>query len=66
MYREFFAGMEWTGLALFAMVLFLALFVLMLLRVFVFHSRRDYDSAALLPFDESSPRSAADRTEVNP
>ena len=65
MYRQFFAGMEWTGLALFAMALFLLLFMLMLLRVFVVRRRRDYDQVAQLPLDDSPPSHAADRPEVN-
>jgi hypothetical protein len=66
MYREFFAGMEHTGLALFAMLLFMLLFALVLLRLFALRSRRDYDAVALLPFDDSLPSLSADRNEVNP
>ncbi len=66
MFRQYFAGMEHTGLALFAMFLFLVLFTLILLRLFALRSRRDYDGVALLPLDDSPPRPSADRTEVNP
>lgn len=62
MYRQFFAGMEWTGLALGAMALFLALFAAVLVRLFVLRTRRDYDADARLPLDDAPPP----RTEVNP
>lgn len=54
MYRQFFAGMEHTGLALFAMGLFLTLFALMFVVVFGLRRRRDYDAVAALPLDESN------------
>ena len=66
MYREFFAGMEWTGVALFAMGFFLLFFVVVLLRVFLLRARHDYDSVARLPLDEPFPRTAAERSEVKP
>lgn len=66
MFRQYFAGMEYTGLALFAMFLFLVLFALILLRLFALRSRHDYDAVALLPLDDSKPKPAAHRTEVNP
>lgn len=66
MFRQYFAGMEHTGLALFAMFLFLFLFAVILLRLFALRSRRDYDAVALLPLDDSQPCLSADRTEVNP
>jgi cbb3-type cytochrome oxidase subunit 3 len=62
MFRQFFAGMEWTGLALGAMALFLALFAAVLVRLFVLHTRRDYDADSRLPLDDAPPP----RTEVKP
>lgn len=60
MYRQFFSGMEHTGLALFAMALFLTLFALMFVVVFGLRRRRDYDAVAALPLDDSSTAHPSD------
>ncbi len=54
MFKAYFANMEWTALPLFALGLFLTMFVLMLLRTFAFKRVTDYDSAAALPLHDGS------------
>jgi len=57
MFKQFFAGMEFTALPIFALWLFMGIFVLMALRVFVFNSVRDYEPASQLPLnDGNEPR----------
>lgn len=55
MYKQFFAGMEWTELPLFALGLFIAMFVLMVLRTFVYKTKRDFEPAAQLPLFDGKP-----------
>lgn len=52
MFKQYFAGMEWTGLPLFALGLFIAMFVLMLLRTFAWKSAGDFEPASQLPLSD--------------
>lgn len=53
MYKQFFAGMTFTALPLFALALFLVFFALVLVRTFAFRRARDFDAAAAMPLDDS-------------
>ncbi len=53
MYKQFFAGMSFTALPLFALALFLVFFALVFLRTFAFRSKRDFDAMASLPLHDS-------------
>lgn len=55
MFKQFFAGMEWTELPLFALGLFIAMFVLMTLRTFVYKTKGDFEPAAQLPLFDGKP-----------
>jgi len=52
MYKQFFAGMEWTALPIFALGLFMAMFVLMVLRTFAFKTKRDFQAHSELPLSD--------------
>lgn len=52
MYKQFFAGMEFTALPLFALGLFLVFFVMVGVRVFVLRARADFDAVAALPLND--------------
>lgn len=54
MYKQFFAGMDLVALPLFALAIFLSLFVLLVLRTLFIQSRREIDSRALLPLQDDS------------
>ncbi|MEW5740331.1 MAG: CcoQ/FixQ family Cbb3-type cytochrome c oxidase assembly chaperone [Myxococcota bacterium] len=64
MYRQFFAGMEWTALPLFALGLFLVMFVLMLLRTFAWKSKGDFAQQENLPLSDG--RAVSTDREVTP
>ncbi len=51
MYAHFYAHMRWTSLPIFALFLFLATFVAVVVRVLVASRRREVEAAATLPFD---------------
>ncbi len=55
MYRQFYAGMGFGHLPLFALLLFLTVFVAVVLRVTVFGRRPELDRLARLPLDEAAP-----------
>lgn len=55
MFKQFFAGMEYTELPLFALGLFMAMFALMALRTFLYKSSRDFEPAAQLPLYDGKP-----------
>lgn len=54
MYKQFFAGMEFTALPLFALALFLVFFVAVTVRVFALHRKADFDAVAALPLNDES------------
>ena len=49
MYKQFFAGMEWTWLPIFALGLFIFMFVLMVLRTYAFKTQSDFQPHSELP-----------------
>ncbi len=52
MYKQFFAGMEWTALPIFALCLFMVLFALVVLRTFAFKSKQDFEPDSALPLSD--------------
>jgi cytochrome c oxidase cbb3-type subunit IV len=54
MFKQFFAGMEFTALPIFALCLFIGMFVLMALRTFVFKSVRDFEPDSQLPLNDEN------------
>lgn len=60
MYKQFFAGMEWTSLPLFALWLFLAMFALMALRTFLYKSARDFEPQSRMPLSDGTPVSSTE------
>ena len=52
MYKQFFAGMEWTALPLFGLGLFMTLFALVVLRTFAFKTSRDFQPHSELPLSD--------------
>lgn len=52
MFKEFFAHMEWASLPIFALGLFIAMFVLMVLRTFAFKTKGDFDPHSALPLND--------------
>jgi cytochrome c oxidase cbb3-type subunit 4 len=52
MYAHFYAGMRWTSLPVLALLLFLAVFIAVIVRVSLPSRRREIDAAARLPFDD--------------
>ncbi len=54
MFKQFFAGNEFTALPIFALWLFMGIFVLMGLRTFVFKKRGDFDLQAQLPLSDGT------------
>jgi hypothetical protein len=64
MYQQFFAKMEWTALPLFALGLFFAMFVLVLVRTFAWKSRQDFAHQQALPLSDG--RAVSIDREVKP
>ncbi len=56
MYKQFFAGMTFTALPLFAMALFLIFFALVAVRTFALRSKRDFDAVASLPLQDAEEK----------
>ena len=52
MYAHFYAQMRWTSLPIFALCLFLATFVAVVVRVVLASRRKEIDVAERLPFDQ--------------
>ena len=59
MFAQFYAGMRWTALPVFALLLFAATFVAVILRTWLPSRRAELDRLARLPLDAESR--AADR-----
>lgn len=53
MWKSFYAGMAFTELPLFALLLFVTLFGVMLTRIFILKRKQDFDPLAALPLDDS-------------
>jgi hypothetical protein len=65
MFKTFFVGMETTA-PIFAMGLFLAMFLLMLLRTLVYKKKSDFDSVAALPLADERSSKPGNKHEVQP
>ena len=52
MFKEFFAGMEWAAMPIFGLGLFIAMFVLVVLRTFAFKTKGDFTSQSQLPLSD--------------
>jgi hypothetical protein len=52
MFKEFFANMECASLPIFALLLFIAMFVLMVLRTFAFKTKHDFEPHSALPLND--------------
>ena len=52
MFKEFFAGMPFTALPIFALLLFMSFFVLMVLRTFAFKTKGDFQPQSELPLSD--------------
>lgn len=62
MYKQYFAGFEFVGLPLFALGLFLFMFVLVVLRTFAFKTRRDFEPQSELPLSDGNEISTREVT----
>ena len=63
MWKSFYAGMEFTALPLFTLILFLAVFFGVVTWVYGLRRRSDFDAMAQLPLLDSAPPSGADSHE---
>lgn len=54
MFKQFFAGMEWTALPLFALALFMVMFALVVLRTFAFKTTGDFQPHSVLPLSDGN------------
>jgi cytochrome c oxidase cbb3-type subunit IV len=59
MYKTFFANMEFTALPIFALVLFISMFVLMLARTYFYRKPSDYSAIAAAPLADDQPLSVS-------
>jgi hypothetical protein len=51
MFAQFYSGMRWSALPVFALVLFLTTFVVVVLRTMLLAKRAELDQLARLPLD---------------
>ena len=52
MFGQFYAGMRWSALPLFALILFLTVFLVVLARTIFFARRDQVDELSRLPLDD--------------
>ncbi len=52
MFKQFFAGMEFTALPIFALLLFMTFFALVVLRTFAFKTKGDFQPHSELPLSD--------------
>jgi len=52
MFKQHFAGMEFTALPIFALLLFMSIFLLMVLRTFAFKTKGDFKPHSELPLSD--------------
>lgn len=52
MFKQFFAGMEFTALPIFALLLFMSFFALVVLRTFAFKTKGDFQPHSELPLSD--------------
>jgi hypothetical protein len=62
-YRDFYAAMGSPALPLFAMGLFVLLFLVMLVRTFAARKKSDYDPIAALPLEDRDPAPSREVTK---
>jgi hypothetical protein len=71
MFGQFYSGMRWSALPVFALILFLTTFLVVILRTMLFAKRADLDALARLPLEheigdgagsEPAPSAAARRS----
>lgn len=60
MYAHFYAGMQWTALPIFALLLFLSTFLAATVWAWRSSRRSHFDAAARLPFDDNERVSVAE------
>lgn len=53
MYKQFYEGMDLTHLPLFTLILFIAVFLAAVIRMFVLHRAADYEQIARLPLGDN-------------
>jgi cytochrome c oxidase cbb3-type subunit IV len=63
MWKSFYAGMEFTALPLFTLILFLAVFFGVVAWVYGLRSRGDFDAMAHLPLNDSAQSPGAPNHE---
>jgi hypothetical protein len=63
MYASFYAGMRCAELPLFALLLFLCLFVVVVVRMTVIKRREDFDPVAHLPLQDDAGRPPTPRSD---
>ena len=51
MFGQFYSGMRWSALPVFALILFLTTFLVVILRTMFFAKRADLDALARLPLE---------------
>ena len=61
MFGQFYAGMRWSTLPMFALILFLTTFLVVVLRTIFFAHRDEIDRLEHLPLDADTPPGAADQ-----
>jgi cytochrome c oxidase cbb3-type subunit 4 len=54
MFGQFYAGMHWSALPLFALLLFLTIFLVVLVRTILFAKRAEVDRLSRLPLDDGA------------
>lgn len=54
MFKQYFANLESTGLPLFALWLFIGVFVIVVLRTFVVKRATEFDADAQLPLNDGT------------
>ena len=52
MFKQHFANMQWGSLSVFALCVFMTFFTLVVLRTFVFKTKRDFESQGALPLTD--------------
>ena len=55
MYKQFYAGMSYADLPLFALLFFFGVFVVVVLRQYLVKRKSDYDDVARLPLEPDLP-----------
>ena len=61
MYAQFFAGMRWSALPVFALILFLVTFLVVVVRTLLPAKRAELDRLARLPLDGETVEARQER-----